>query len=72
MKIIRGGLYLIFAFTVLAHGAVETWSESLLEAGAAALLMIWAVVVYRDSKYKIQWCALNAPLLFFWESDSCS
>lgn len=65
MRIIRGGLYIIFAFTVLAHGAVETWSESLLETGAAALLVIWAVVVYRNAKYKIHWSALNAPLLFF-------
>jgi hypothetical protein len=64
MKIIRGGLYFIFAFTVLAHGAVETWSESLLETCAAALLVIWAVVVYRNAKYRIQWSALNAPLLF--------
>jgi O-antigen ligase len=63
MKIIRGGLCLIFAFTVLAHGAVETWSESLLEIGAAILLVIWAVLVYRDTTLKIRWSALNGPLL---------
>jgi O-antigen ligase len=63
MKIIRGGLCLIFAFTVLAHGAVEAWSESLLEIGAAMLLVAWAVLVNRDATLKIRWSALNAPLL---------
>jgi O-antigen ligase len=63
MKIIRGGLCMIFAFTVLAHGAVEAWSESLLEIGAAVLLLIWAVLVYRDATLKIRWSALNGPLL---------
>jgi len=63
MKIIRGGLCLIFAFAVLAHGAVEAWSESLLEIGAAISLVIWAVLVHRDAKLKIRWSALNTPLL---------
>ncbi|HYL68928.1 MAG TPA: O-antigen ligase family protein [Candidatus Limnocylindria bacterium] len=63
MKIIRGGLCLIFTFTVLAHGAVEPWSESLLEIGAALLLVIWAFLVYRDVTLKIRWSALNSPLL---------
>jgi O-antigen ligase len=63
MKIIRGGLCPIFAFTVLAHGAVETWSESILEIGAAMLLVAWAVIVYRDATLKIRWSALNGPLL---------
>jgi O-antigen ligase len=63
MKIIRGGLCLIIAFSVLAHGAVEVWSESVLEIGAAILLVIWTIVVYRDPKLKIDWSALNAPLL---------
>lgn len=63
MKIIRGGLCLIFAFTVLAHGAVEVWSESFLEIGAAILLVIWAALVCRDLTVKIRWSALNAPLL---------
>jgi O-antigen ligase len=63
MKIIRGGLCLIFAFTVLAHGAVEVWSESLLEIGSAILLVIWAALVYQDARLKIRWNALNGPLL---------
>jgi len=63
MKIIRGGLCLIFAFTVLAHGAVEAWSESILEIGAAILLVIWAVLLSRDATLKIRWSLLNNPLL---------
>jgi O-antigen ligase len=62
MKIIRGGLCLIFAFTVLSHGAVEAWSESILEIGAALLLVNWAVLIYRDATLKIHWSALNSPL----------
>jgi O-antigen ligase len=65
MKIIRGGLCLIFAFAVLAHGAVEPWSESFLEISAAGLLVIWAALVYRDPAIKIRWSALNGPLLCF-------
>jgi O-antigen ligase len=63
MKIIRGGLCLVFAFAVLAHGAVEPWSESILEISAAVLLVIWAALVYRDPTLKIRWSPLNGPLL---------
>ncbi|HXP68130.1 MAG TPA: hypothetical protein VOA88_02500, partial [Candidatus Dormibacteraeota bacterium] len=63
MKTIRIGLCVIFAFSVLAHGVVEVWSESLLEIGGAVLLVLWAVLVYRNSEIEIQWNALNWPLL---------
>jgi O-antigen ligase len=63
MKIVRAGLYAIFAFTVLAHGTVEPWSEAILEIGAAVLFVIWAVVVYGESNPKIQWCPLNVWIL---------
>jgi O-antigen ligase len=63
MKIIRGGLCLLIAFSVLGHGAVEVWSESVLEIGAALLLVTWTIVVYRDAKLKIEWSALNTPFL---------
>src|SRR5580700_9302918 len=63
MKAIRIGLCVIFAFSVLAHGVVEVWSESLLEIGGAVLLVLWAVLVYRNSEIEIQWNALNWPLL---------
>ena len=36
MKAVRIGLCVLFAFSVLAHGVVEVWSESVLEMGASA------------------------------------
>ena len=65
MKLLRAGLYLLFAFSVLAHGVVEVWSESALEAGAAVLLVYWAFVAYSEKDTKIQWNPLNWPILGF-------
>jgi O-antigen ligase len=65
MKGIRVGLVLLFAFSVLAFGAVEVWSQSLLEIGASILLISWAVIVYRDKHSTIQWNPLSWPLLGF-------
>ena len=65
MKGIRVGLVLLFAFSVLAFGTVEVWSQSLLEIGASILLISWAVIVYRDKQSTIRWNPLNWPLLGF-------
>jgi O-antigen ligase len=64
MTVIRIGLLFLFAFSVLAFGAVEVWAESLLEIGAAILLISWALLVYGE-KQSIQWSPLNWPLLGF-------
>lgn len=63
MTWLRIGLYLLIAFGVLSFGAVEVWSESILEIGAAALFLGWALATYWNSSGKIYWSALNAPLL---------
>jgi hypothetical protein len=63
MKIIRGGLLLLFAFSVLAFGAVEVWSESILEISASLLFIGWAALVFLDGRVKIYWNPLNWPLL---------
>jgi O-antigen ligase len=63
MKLLRIGLCLLFAFSVLALGTVEVWSESILEIGAAALFLCWAIVAYRNSSAKVYWNPLDAPLL---------
>jgi O-antigen ligase len=63
MKIIRIGLSALFVFTVLAYGAVEVWSQSILEAGAAFLFVVWAVIVFRDRSIRITWNPLCWPLL---------
>jgi O-antigen ligase len=63
MNVIRGGLLFLFAFSVLAFGAVETWSGSILEIGASLLFIGWAVLVLVDDRIKIYWSPLNWPLL---------
>ncbi|MGA8223222.1 MAG: O-antigen ligase family protein [Candidatus Acidiferrales bacterium] len=63
MKALRTGLCVVFAFSVLAHGVVEVWSESVLEISAAILFVIWAIDFVREGERKIQWSALNWPLL---------
>ena len=65
MKILRLGIILLIAFSVLAFGTVEVWSESLLEAGAALLLLSWAVLVLRNREIEIHWDAIYWPLLAF-------
>lgn len=63
MNVIRGGLLFLFAFAVLAFGAVEVWSESILEIGASLLFIGWASLVFLDGRVKIHWSPLNWPLL---------
>jgi|SRR5579872_1407349 len=66
MTVIRVGICALVAFSVLAHGAVEPWSEAVLEAGAAALLLIWAVRASIDGEFKMLWNPLLWPLLGLW------
>jgi O-antigen ligase len=66
MKALRIGICLILAFSVLAFGAVEVWSESLLELAAALLFVAWAFLAYRNPDLKIRWNPLGGPLLAFW------
>jgi O-antigen ligase len=63
MTALRVGLCVLIAFSVLAFGTVQVWSESILEIGAALLFVYWALVVYRSAGAKIQWNSLNGPLL---------
>jgi O-antigen ligase len=65
MKLIRIGLCALFAFCVLAHGVVEVWSESVLEIGAALLLLAWAAICFRRRDLVIHWNPLLGPLLGF-------
>jgi O-antigen ligase len=66
MRSIRTGICLLAAFAVLAHGAVEPWSEAVLEIGAAILLLVWAFKALTISELKIVWNPLLWPLLAFW------
>src|SRR5216683_8201698 len=45
MKFIRAGICALVLFAVAAHGGVEDWAAAVLEAGAAALIVFWALRV---------------------------
>ena len=65
MTVLRIGLCAVIAFSVLAHGTVEVWSESLLEISAALLFALWSFLAFRDPNTQIHWTPLNWPLLGF-------
>ena len=60
---VRVGICALIAFSVLSFGAVQVWSQSILEGGAALLFLYWALVACRSEDAKIQWNPLNWPLL---------
>src|SRR6202521_4595086 len=66
MRFLRTGICVLAAFAVLAHGAVEPWSEAVLEIGASILLLVWAWKALADSELKLVWNPLLWPLLAFW------
>jgi O-antigen ligase len=65
MKALGIGLCALLTFSIASFGAVQVWSESVVEIGAAILLLIWAGVALLDSRIEIQWNALNWPILAF-------
>jgi O-antigen ligase len=66
MSSIRTGICVLATFAVLAHGAVEPWSEAILEIGAAVLLLLWSWKAWMDSELNLVWNPLLWPLLGFW------
>lgn len=63
MKPIRVGICVLIAFSVLAHGAVEVWSSTILEIGAAILLIAWGVLAIRQREIELRWNCVYVPLL---------
>lgn len=63
MTLLRIGICLLIAFSVLALGAVEVWSVSVMEIAAALLFVWWAVVTWRSPSAKIYWNYLHVSLL---------
>jgi O-antigen ligase len=47
MRFFRVGICCLLTFAVLSFGAVEEWSQAVLEVGAASLLVAWAIQLYR-------------------------
>jgi O-antigen ligase len=66
MSFLRTGICILVAFAVLAHGAVEPWSEAVLEIGTAILLLVWALQAIAAADAKLVWNSLLWPLLGFW------
>lgn len=58
------GICVLAAFAVLAFGAVEIWSESILEAGAATLFLWWAILLFRG-RVRIHWNPIFWPVIAF-------
>lgn len=65
MRTIRFGICAVAAFSVLAFGAVEVWSQTIVEIGAALLFLWWAALVFREQEMEIRWMAVYWPLLAF-------
>jgi O-antigen ligase len=63
MTAIRAGICVLVAFSVLAHGAVEPWSEAILETGAASIFLLWGILVTRQRQLEIRWNWLYLALL---------
>jgi O-antigen ligase len=62
MKPIRIGIAVLTAFAVLAHGAVEPWSQAILETGAGILLVVWALSAVFRREPELRWSPLLAPV----------
>src|ERR1700730_681624 len=60
MKLYRLAFCVLLAFSVLAYGGVEEWSQAVLEAGAGVLLAAWAFRQYRKKTEQV----IVSPLLF--------
>jgi O-antigen ligase len=63
MTPVRVGICSLVAFSVLAHGAVETWSAFILEIGAASLFLLWGLLTLRKRRVEIGRNWLYLPLL---------
>jgi O-antigen ligase len=65
MSVVRVGIWLLIAFAVISFGAVEEWSQAVLEIGATILLLYWAVRLYRKRTEQIAISPLLWPLATF-------
>lgn len=66
MSIIRAGVCVLIAFSVLAFGAVQLWSQAILEIGTTILLLLWTFHAFRKNEIDIRWNWVYLPLLGFW------
>jgi O-antigen ligase len=63
MKFIRFAILALVAFSVLAHGGVETWARAVFEIGAGALFVVWAVRFWANPLGSLRISPLLASLV---------
>ena len=63
MKIIRIGICVLITFAILAFGAVEAWSQSIIEIGATLLFVFWGFLFATGRAEEIRWTPVFWPLL---------
>src|SRR2546426_9138523 len=59
------GVYALLIFGILSFGAVEAWSLSILELGAALIFLIWAARQFVSGRLETKSNPLYAPILLF-------
>jgi O-antigen ligase len=65
MRVVRIGVCLLITFAVLAFGATEEWSQTILEVGAALLLIYWAILLVSRGSEQIVVSPFFLPLTAF-------
>jgi O-antigen ligase len=65
MRFLRVGICCLLAFAVLSFGAVEEWSQAVLEVGASVLLVFWALRQYRVKAEQLSIPSEFLPLCAF-------
>ncbi len=63
MTALRVGICTLIAFAVLSFGAVQSWSQTILEIGAALLLIVWATTQLRRQKIEIHCNWILVPIV---------
>src|ERR1039458_7608849 len=59
------GIFGLLLFGPLAFGAVEPWSIFLMEAGSAALFLLWIGKQVLEGEIKVRWNPLFLPMGVF-------
>ena len=62
MRLFRIAICALLAFSVLAYGCVEEWSQAVLEISLAWLLVYWAIRQYRRRSEQLVLSPLFLPL----------
>jgi O-antigen ligase len=64
-RVLLYGIFGLLLFGPIAFGAVEPWSIFLLEAGSAALFLLWIWKQVLEGQMKIRWNPLFLPMAAF-------